>query len=380
MTRSDLLCAFDGGDDCRPWRTVSENTEHRHSNVWLLMHGNLLNAKSSIQFPTWNIWTIYQTAKLAQLLGELERIRALISLRPIGWPIWGSSPPSDIEPTLLASCLGQNHLCTPTRHVCEADLHSNLCAKICAQISKARQAFSHMIRPNGSASQTNDNGMQFLTFYAAQGLVVHKVTWKAPVGCAMRSTMSEFLTIAPRLSLTCKVLGAPMLVLTTSCSSQHADFDYDARLWTKNFWCHTTLRPGRIAAVQCCGPKKAMNYCPTMANVTSASGLIRKGLRHNPKSSGSSPSGSSASIKDWDGRVLPTQEEREHQWVEHLKKAPNQSTATIAFIPDLLNSIPDLPPWHDHSGKNEKCNLGTQEWQGCKPGQDPAWTTLLSDS
>lgn len=52
---------------------------------------------------------------------------------------------------------------------CLQGMYAKLDAMICAQISKARQAFSHMIRPNGSTSQTNDSGMQFL--------VLHKDLW-----------------------------------------------------------------------------------------------------------------------------------------------------------------------------------------------------------
>lgn len=83
------------------------------------------------------------------------------------------------------------------------------------------------------------------------------------------------------------------------------------------------------------------------------SGLIRKGPRHKKpqietvrtfvRELTSSPSESSAPIKDQDGRALPTQEEREHLWVEHLKGVQNQPAPTTAFDPSLLDPIPDLP-------------------------------------
>lgn len=99
------------------------------------------------------------------------------------------------------------------------------------QISKARQAFDHVIGPHGLVTETNDKGMRLLTF------VLHKDSWpgthtiltsgstklsekpRVPKRCATRSTMSPSLSVGTcpssmDKSMMCEVIAVPMLLLT----------------------------------------------------------------------------------------------------------------------------------------------------------------------
>ena len=56
-----------------------------------------------------------------------------------------------------------------------------------------------------------------------------------------------------------------------------------------------------------------------------------------------STTGRGVQIRDHDGKVLHTQEEREQRWTEHFREILNQPAPTATFAAELLVPAPDLP-------------------------------------
>lgn len=174
MTRSDLLCAFDGGDDCWPLMMVSEQS---HLNVRPPMHGKFLNAKSPIRL-------LYQTGKLAKL--TFVQVYA------------------------------------PTEDASDAEkdsFYDDLLLEINRiPRSTPRSARHHMISPHGLVTETNDSGMRLFVLHKDSCSGTHtfhtsgstKLRGKprVPVGCTTKSAMFASLSVGARLTSTCKVRGA----------------------------------------------------------------------------------------------------------------------------------------------------------------------------
>ena len=195
------------------------------------MHTKLLSAKSTTRIGTWNVRTLYQCGKLAQLCREFDNYRMdIMGISEMRWPgngklisdgktvlysgyedrhirgmglmlnkeaaqaLIGWKPVSEriitarFQSTHVKATVIQVYAPTEDTEECDKDAfyhqlqdtineipsHSVrlLIGDLNAQISADRQGLEQVIGPHGTATQTNDNGDRLLSFCNTNGLCI----------------------------------------------------------------------------------------------------------------------------------------------------------------------------------------------------------------